>query len=190
MPTRLVTAPTEEPVTLFEAKAHLRLEHELDDASVEAMVSAARIHLESICWRGFVTQTWELVAEEFPSDGKLELPCGNLASITSAKYIDQAGVEQTLSPAEYVADSTVEPGLLRLAYGKSWPSAREQWDAVKVRYVVGWAAASVPPPIRHAIMLLVAQMYDQRTPEITGSIVSQLGFSIDALIGPYRLARW
>lgn len=185
----LVTPPAAEPVTLTEAKAHLRLEHALDDTYVTALIKAARIHAEDVCWRGFVTQTWELILEAFPGADEVELRKGNLGAVTSVKYIDANGVEQTMASADYVVDTVSVPGRVLLAYGKSWPTTRDQWDAVRVRYTVGWAEAAVPLPIKQALLLLVSQMYEHRTPEVIGATLAKVGFAVDSLLSPYRLAR-
>ena len=187
MRTRLVTPPALEPVTLAEAKAHLRLEGAEDDAYVTALIQAARQHVEEVCWRGLVTQTWETVLEGFPFCAELDLPGGNLGSIASVTYVDATGAEQTLATSVYEADTLSVPGRLLLAYGESWPATRCQWNAVKARYTVGWAVADVPAPIKQAILLLVAHFYEQRNPEITGTIVSKVEFAVDALLAPYRL---
>jgi uncharacterized phiE125 gp8 family phage protein len=186
---RLTTPPVSEPVTLAEAKAHLRLETTADDATVVADILAARQHVEQVCWRGLVTQTWEAVLDAFPGD-VIELPQGHLVSIASVKYIDTAGAEQTLATTEYEADTSSVPGNLRLAYDKSWPDTRTQWNAVVVRYVVGWPVADVPQPIKSAILLLVSQLYEHRTPEVLGAIVSKVNFAVNALLAPYRLVRF
>lgn len=197
MGAQLITAPGAEPVTLAEAKDHLRLDHALDDTKVNALITAARQYIEEQCWRGLVTQTWELVGSTFPDDACLPaerqgflLPMGNLVSVASLKYIDQNGVEQTMTPGDYTVDAVSVPGRLRLAYGKSWPSYRYQWDAVRIRYVVGWAVDAVPQPIKQALQLLVAQMYENRTPEVTGTIVSKVSISFENLLRPYRLVRF
>lgn len=187
---RLVTAPAVEPVTLAEAKAHLRLETTADDAYVATLVTAARQHVEEHCWRGLVTQTWELILDAFPGADSVELPRGVLAGISSVTYIDADGASQALAVTEYDADTRSVPGKLRLAYGKSWPSARSQWNAVVVEYIVGTAAADVPVPLKQAILLLVSQMYEHRTPEVLGTIVSKVDFAVDALLRPYRLTRY
>ncbi|MCI0571347.1 MAG: head-tail connector protein [Myxococcaceae bacterium] len=186
---RLVTPPATEPVSLAEAKAHLRLESAEDDAYVTTLILAARQHVEDVCWRRLVTQEWEAVLEAFPCDGELEMPGGNLQAIVSVTYVDEAGAQQTLAPATYAADTVSVPGRLLLAYGQAWPSTRCQWDAVRVRYTVGWAAAEVPAPIRQALLLLVAQLYEHRVPEVTGTIVSKVSFAVDSLLSPHRLVR-
>jgi uncharacterized phiE125 gp8 family phage protein len=187
---RIVTAPASEPVTLAEAKAHLRLESTEDDTYVSVLILAARQHVEEVCWRGVVTQTREAVLEAFPYEDAVELPGGNLGAITSATYVDADGVTQTLDGDVYEADTVSVPGRLVLSYDQTWPSTRSQWDAVRVQYTVGWAVADVPAPIKQALLLLVAHFYEQRNPEITGTIVSKVAFAVDALLAPYRLARF
>lgn len=192
MLTRLITPPAVEPVTLAEAKAHLRLEHSLDDAYVTTLIQAARQYVEKVCWRGLVTQTWELVIDEFPASDYIELPKGELQSITSVSYVDANGVTQTFANTDYEADTVTVPGRIMLKYLMSWPSgARSVWNAVRIQYVVGWAdAAAVPAPIKQAILLLVSQMYEHRTPEVVGTIMAAVSFSFGALLAPYRLARF
>lgn len=189
---QLITPPAAEPVTRAEAKNHLRLETDLDDDDVDRLIVAARQWAEEYCWRGFVTQVWEFVADEFPScDDGFKLPRGNLAGVTSVKSIDANGVEQTMSSGDYSVDSTREPGRLRLGYGKSWPSSRSQWDAVRVRYTVGWSADQVPAPIKQAVLLLIAGMYENRAPEVSGTIVSPLQVvTVKALLESYRLSEF
>lgn len=191
MPIRVITPPATEPVTLPEAKAHLRLESNLDDVQVDTLVRTARQYVEQVCWRGLVSQTIEYVTDAFPSDdGGIELPFGNLVSVTSVTYVDANGAEQTMPSSDYSVDTVRVPGRVMLAYGKTWPTAREQWDAVKVRYAVGWAASSVPLPLKHAILLIVSHLYEHRTPEVIGASISQVQFAIDALIWPYRLTEF
>jgi uncharacterized phiE125 gp8 family phage protein len=104
------------------------------------------------------------------------------------KYIDLNGSEQTLTLAtDYTVDAVNVPGRVHLAYQKNWPQPRDQWDAVKVVYTVGWAEDLVPEPIKQAILLLVSQMYEHRTPEVESRAITPVLFSYEALLSPYRL---
>jgi hypothetical protein len=51
-------------------------------------------------------------------------------------------------------------------------------------------ADEVPSALCQAILLLVSQMYEHRTPEVVGAVINPVQFAYDALIGPYRLARF
>lgn len=67
MPLIQTSAPATEPVSLIEAKEHLRVDWDSDDALISALISAAREFAESICRRVFITQSWKLVLDGFPS---------------------------------------------------------------------------------------------------------------------------
>jgi uncharacterized phiE125 gp8 family phage protein len=108
--------------------------------------------------------------------------------VISVKYDDANGVEQTFDPANYVLDSTEIPARLRLKATADWPTTSENPMAVRVRYVAGFGAAKdVPQDLKAAILLLVSQMYEHRTPEVVGTIVSPVQFSFKALVAPHSL---
>jgi hypothetical protein len=227
MPARLITAPVVEPVSLPEAKKHLRLENSIDDDYVTGLIVMARQYLEHICWRSFMLQTWEISLPGFRGDDRLELTPewqpspyasgfaptswligsrgykfrpfleldrGHLADTpnVAVTYYDADNVLQTLPSSHYyvtgVSDETRcgrlwlnEPG------GFFWPNVAVRPDAVRVTATYGYLnTTKVPEPIKHAIKLMVSQMYEQRTPQVTGTIVANIDFTIDALIAPYR----
>ena len=66
MALRQIAEPAVEPITLTEAKNHLRVSEPDDDALIAGLISAARMAAENICRRAFVTQQWELVIDSFP----------------------------------------------------------------------------------------------------------------------------
>lgn len=68
MAIKLVTAPGVEPVTLAEAKVHLRVDMTMtdDDLLIGNLITAARVHAENVCRRAFVTQQYALYLDAFP----------------------------------------------------------------------------------------------------------------------------
>lgn len=184
----VVTPPTVEPVDLSEAKNHTRVYHAEEDSYIEGRIEPARRWCENYTRRAFIHTTLDLFLDEFPS-GPIELPRPPLSSVTSVSYVDQNGVTQTWSSSLYVVDSASLLPVIVPAYGERYPTTRTQRNAVTVRYVAGYGAAgsSVPADIRHAILMLVAQMCEHREPEVTGTIVSQVRFAVESLLGPYRV---
>lgn len=183
---QLVTAPASEPITLSEAKAHLRIEHSEDDDLVTALIVAAREHLENQIARRLVTQTWSITYPEFAD--VMRLPETPLQSITSVTYKDSNGDAQTLSTSIYEADTTTEPGVLRRTYLQKFPVTYPVWDAVVVQYVVGYGdAEDVPQALKQAMYLHIGTMYEFRESVLAGTTVSAVPMAYDALIAPYRV---
>lgn len=179
----LVTAPTVEPVTLQEAKDHLRIDGSDDDATVSMLISAARRWCEDYTGRTFVTTTWDWSFDCF--DGPvLCVPRPALKSVTSISYVDTAGVTQVLSSAVYRVDTASEPGRIALAYGQTWPSTQSVINAVTVRFVAGYVG--VPEHVRCAILMLVGEMFEQRQESVTGTLAS-VPFGVRELLGTEKL---
>lgn len=182
-------APAAEPLTINEAKAHLRVEAFDDDPLIGGLVRAARDQAENVTHRALITQTWRLDLDGFPGNGLIELPKPPLQSVTQIAYTDADGNPQTLSTSLYDVDTGSEPGRVRLAYGQIWPSTRDIYNAVQVTYVAGYgdAGSDVPQPIRQAMQMLVGNWYENREAVNVGNIVTALPMATEALLWPYRV---
>jgi hypothetical protein len=176
----LYAAAAEEPVTAAEVKAQARIDLTDDDAMITTyLIPAARDYAETFLGRKLVTQTWDLTLDYFPSSANpiyfdwgvsyandtatILLPNPPVSTITSITYTDTDGATQTLSASGYTLDTKSLVARLGPSYGNSWPSTYAVMNAVTVRFVCGYgAAAAVPPAIRQAILILAADMYQNR----------------------------
>ena len=186
MPLTIVTAPSEEPITTAEAKSQARVEVADDDTIIGTMITAARQHAETVTRRAFATQTWDLFLDSFPSE-RIDIPLPPLQSVTSIKYIDEDGVQQTWDSSKYRVDTDSEPARITPAYDETWPTARNVTGAIEVRFVAGYgAAAAVPEGIKSWLKVRVATMYEHREQFFIGANVGEMPF-IDGLLDPYRV---
>ncbi len=189
MTLKLVTAPAAEPITLTEAKLHLRVEHTVDDDLITALIQAARERAEHLLGRALITQTWARVLDAFPPN-EIELGMPPVQSITSVVYIDGDGDSQTMASTDYSLDTTTAPGWLLMAESLSaWPTTLDTANAVTVTFVAGYGAsgASVPAAIRAWMKLEIGTLYKHREAIVAGVSVSDLpgGFH-ERLLDPYR----
>lgn len=139
------------------------------DPYVTRLVTAVRDRGEGATWRQFNTATWDLIAPDFPCLDVIELPKAPLISVTHVKYVNTSGTLTTLTvDTDYVVHAFAGPrcrrGLLSLPHGKSWPSVREQFNAVQIRFVAGYGAtaAAVPAMLRQAMLIDAGTLQEHR----------------------------
>jgi len=159
--------PTSEPVSLAQAKAHLRLDSDntAEDALISLLISAARRYAESYTGRSFITQGWRLVLDSFPGPGIMGVPWGstytlppnaivlergNVQSISTIVYRDMSGATQTVvfdaasngiqrsTDGTIVADLSGAPARITPAFGRIWPIPIPEIGAVAVNYTAGY----------------------------------------------------
>jgi Phage gp6-like head-tail connector protein len=143
--TQIVTPPIVEPVTLDQAKLHLRVDFDDDDTLITALITAAREYAERRTRRAFFNQTWMRTLDFFPLYGKLEatrnpserytwpygtwywdqvtlqLPYPRTLAVTGITYLDNNADQQTLLTDAYNVDATCEPARITPAQGMFWP---------------------------------------------------------------------
>jgi uncharacterized phiE125 gp8 family phage protein len=149
------------------------------DPEIQRVIAAVRDRAELATQRALPLQTWDLVLDDFPSCGWIEIPKPPLVSITHVKYRDGSGVLQTWAASNYIVEAPAGPrprrGRVSLAYGISWPSTYGQAGDVTVRFVCGWSTpADVPPLLRAAMLMDLTTLYEHRDSIITGTIVAEL----------------
>lgn len=169
MTLKLITEPASEPVTLAEARLWCKLSSDdtTHDDTLEMLITALRVQAEQETGRSFLSTTWEQVLDDFPA-AELELKEQPVASITSIKYLDSSGVEQTLDSAAYVLDDTTNPAFVLPASGYVWPTtyATNGVNNVRVRFVQGWSSSTNArvQPLRRWLMAMIVHAFDGTEP--------------------------
>lgn len=179
----LITPPAIEPVSLEDAKTHLRVTSEALDTVIEALITAARQYAEEYTKRAFIQQTWRASLDAFPS-GRIYLPKLPVLSVDSVEYTDGYGAAQSVT-GYLVSKDPVRPYILP-AYDTDWPIARDTLGSVTVTLKAGYGTAStdVPGPIKQAILLHVEAGHN-RDPETAEHLLSVA----KTLLDPFRVRR-
>jgi uncharacterized phiE125 gp8 family phage protein len=186
---QLITAPASEPITLAEAKLHLRVDGTDEDTLITSQITAARQAAEQFMGRAIISQTWRAVLDAWPTGDVIELRQPWVRSITAVRYIDGAGVQQTLANTEYrlVDRGENDFGRLQPAFGKSWPGVRNDAAVIEIDFVAGWTdAASVPQTVKSAVKFMLGHLYANRESVALGTIATEVPQAFHTLLWPHR----
>lgn len=183
---RRITEPVVEPVSLAEAKSHLRIDPDFDadDLYVMSLVSAARHHVETVSDRTLIRSQWQIKMDAFPSwDIQLPRPPITTGDIV-VTYIPSDGVYQPVSFTDFRQDRDATPAVIRPQWNRTWPSCRGAENDVTITYWAGYgdSGRSVPAPARHAMLLLVGGWYANRESIVQGSL-NPVPMAVDMLLG-------
>lgn len=130
--------PSEEPITLAEAKARLRYDGSDEDGLINELITAARQRVEQETNRTLLQHTRTLTLDRWPPGGLIFLPNPPAIAVSSIGYVDTAGDSQTVSSGDYLVDVTAEPARITAAHATTWPTLRQQIAAVTVTYTCGY----------------------------------------------------
>lgn len=197
------TAPPVEPVTLEEARDHLRLTatgvpaSHPDDAFIKRLIQGARENAEQYMRRSIIETEFEWKFDDFPDhNAALTFPRDPVLSVESVIYSDDDNNPQSL--IEFTERFSDSYSYIVPSYQSDWPTARGHDGDVTVTFKAGYEAtgspldykASVPESIKHAILLLVGHMYENREQVITGSITTEMKFGYERLLWPHRVLKF
>ncbi len=184
--------PEKCPVSLAEVKAHLRLDHAHEDDYLEGLILAATTCVEDYTGRSFLQQTWRVIWRRDPaasggfcSDGGhqvahggggyrvIDLPCPPVSEVLSVTALFPGNKRKEIKDYQVMTNQQIPRVLLMDVY-----------DAVEVEYLAGYGKnpVDVPPPLRQAILILVADWYENR-----GVVGLPIESSMGLLLRAYRV---
>jgi len=181
-----VSATPAPPQTIEMSVAFVMQELTTDlDNTIDSILIASRQWCEQFTRRAFITQAWKVTLDSWPDT--IYLPRPPAINVSSIKYYDIDGNQQTLSTDVWDSDIQAEPGRVYRAYGQSWPSIQGKENAIEVNYTAGYgdAASDVPDAIKLAIMMRAANIFD--APEGTTIQVPGNLTTVENILWPYRV---
>lgn len=186
----MTSGPAGEPVTLQEAKAHLRIDHASEDVLISSLILTSRLHIESALDLALIDQTWTLQLDAWPGGGNLDIPLSPLKAVSAVRVKNADGGTITIAPQSYIVDAASRPPRIVFEPG-SQPRAGVRAAGIEVVFTAGFGAepSHVPAPLRHAILMLVAHWYDNRDVPEAGSPAARIPEQIGDLIAPFRKIR-
>lgn len=183
----LITPPGAEPLTPADAKSWLRLDGTEEDVLVAALISVARSTVEREARRCLMTQGWRVTFDAWPGHGLIELPLAPVQSVTAVRVLDASGVATLAAPTSYRLDPLPDTPRLWITGPVSSPGLPV--GGIEIDLVCGYGAnaADVPAPLRHAMRVLIARMFEQRG---DGAVEgAALPAEVASLVAGYRRPR-
>lgn len=184
----LTAAPAIEPVSLAEAKLHLRVDHTDEDAFIASLIVTSRLHVEAALGIVLVTQSWTERRDAWPAGREIELSLRPVQSIDLIRVATAPGTFTVLATTDYVLDGAAAGSRVVLHATATRPVPAVPASGIEIAFTAGYgsAAADVPAPIRHALLLLVAHWYERREPVEVAEKVIPLPSMVGELLAPYR----
>lgn len=162
---KLIVGPQQKLLSLQEAKDHLRIDIDDENAELAALVDAATKAVEEDTHRALITQTWEQAIDRFPcGTDPIPLMKGPLQSVTSITSYDSSDVSAVMSPSAYFVNSYRVPALVCLKSGQTWPTGLRTHLAGVIKFICGHgdAAENVDADLKMAIKLQLKPIYQRR----------------------------
>jgi uncharacterized phiE125 gp8 family phage protein len=182
----------DEPIALEDVKHQCRIDASITefDPWFDLHIPIARRKVQRDTGYALVPTAWEMTFDRYPLERWIVLPYPPLTSITALFSTDIFGVETTVDPATYYADTHMAPGRLILQPAVVWPTGTRNEQGGRVQWVSGFAtAAAIPQPWILAQLLLLTQWFEIRgaaaRPRLDPTDLIPLGY--DECLGDRRV---
>jgi uncharacterized phiE125 gp8 family phage protein len=183
----MTSPPAVEPVTLDEAKTHLRVDGTADDVLIGSLLLTSRLHVETALSLAFIAQSWRLILDAWPPGGKVDIPLSPLQTVSEVRVKPASGSPIVVDASSYVVDAASRPA--RLVWNNSVPpipGAPANGIEIDIGVGFGATATSVPAPLKHALLMLTAHWYEHRDPYEIGAETARIPNAVSDLIQPFR----
>lgn len=195
--------PDQDPVTLEDAKAFLRIPSAvgIHDEVIKGFIPAATRTAEDFCKRAFIQQEWTISFDALLFDffsipdipRIIRLPRPRLINLDEVRFFKEDGTETVFALTDLIIDSNSEPARLVLKQGKTWPTGLRDIDALHIKYRSGYGTltasskADVPAAIQTGIKQIIATWFENREDLVVGKAVSTVPRDSRITLTPYRI---
>ncbi len=191
MPVILTTPPPIEPLSLAQAKEHLKVESNADDNLINRLIATARQQVEKQIDKVLIDQTWSIYLDDWPGNSEIRLPVGPVTQVNELRTYSDDDIASPIDPAHFFTDLVSAPQRLVLRGSRIWQKPGRVAGGIEIEVIAGYGpdGASVPAPLRTAMLVLIAHWHENRQPDCSGSPVGSIASTLQNLLGPYKRVR-
>jgi len=195
----VATPATALPLTVAEAKAHLRIEQDAEDPKLEEAIEVAVDEIASPNgWlgRSIMPQTLRLTLDAYPPR-VLYLPGPPVTEVKTIKVREDDDTFTTIYDADAPTDTINLQSDLTAVPPYIWPDDDIGWpgdikygpDSMQVEYIAGYATADdVPKVIQRWLLMRVGELYRDPEASLLGVKVERLSHA-DRMLDGWRVRR-
>ena len=180
--------PVSEPVSLAEAKAHLRVTASDENDLISALIVAARQYCENLSGRTLAPRNFLQTMDRFPDGGgDITLRRSPVTAVATVYYYSLETTNTLMAPnTDYRLDLQQIPARIRLPLGTTlWKNAYTTDDAVRITYTAG--AVSAPTAAKQTILLLVGHWFENRESVVIGGGGREIDCTVSSLMDSFRI---
>lgn len=173
-------------LTWQEARDHLRLDEESEQADVMAMVAAVSAHIDGpdgwLC-RSIGAQLLE-ARFAAPYCRRVRLPYGTVSAVVSVTYLNYQNSEITADLEDFILTGD---DLCPEGSDWVWMGGSMRDESVRVRYHAGYG--TVPEPIKAAAKLMLGDLHRFRSSASDMNITPTsipMSLTVQTILQPYR----
>lgn len=167
---KVITAPTELPVTIEEIRAQLNIDGTEQDDFLLQKATVAVGMCERYAGLSFITQTRRVTLSVFNCKDVI-LPYGPVQEISKFSYVDADGNDVDVDASTYTLD--LQSDLAKVRVTDSWPTTNLILNNVVIEYEAGVAQADVAPEAKEAVLRLTARLCEKRGDSNEGGLMSE-----------------
>ncbi len=180
--------PPVEPLSLGEARAHLRVDQTAEDGLIAGLIRAVRHHLERETGLALISRPFRLYLDQWPAGRVLEIGRGPVRSIEAITVYRADGTPGAVNLTGFCLDGAARPARLFLP---AVPETQKAINGIEVHFTAGFGEtlADMPEGLRRAMLLHLTQLYSFRGAVGLEEQPAAVPNGYDRLLAPYRLRR-
>lgn len=184
-----IQQPAVEPVSLADAKEHMRIDTSDEDGLISALIVAARSHVEAVTGVTMIHQTFRQYFSAWPTAATplARFPAVSVAAVTS--YDSEGNPHDATASAEAMLPMQ-RPALVKLDASKVSLTGLG-YNGIEIDFVAGYGETSVdvPPDLRRAVLMLVSHWYEFRGAIDPHQQAVSVPDGFEPLIASHRMVR-
>ena len=191
MTSYLLAGPAQEPVSLVSMKAFLRLEDDAEDGLVEALISAARIHIEAITARALLSQRWRAVIDGWPESRAIRLAVSPMIEIEAIRCFDEGDQAHEIEREQFLPDGQAVPARIICPVSVAGAPVLRARMGIEIDYLAGFGDApeDVPGDLVQSLKTLVAYWFENRDSVIVSGAGASVPAGFERLVSKYKRVR-